>query len=93
MRWLACLRNRIIDDDGDIIYLANYPNNYKPTLSEGAGGELEIPVYLQASAVGSIAVVVDPNIIRASQDWVNLNFATKIALQAEESYRCGTGGS
>ena len=84
--WRVC-EIALIDDDGDIIYLANYPNNYKPTLSEGAGGELEIPVYLQASAVGSIAVVVDPNIIRASQDWVNLNFATKIALQAEVDNR------
>jgi hypothetical protein len=84
--WRVC-EIALIDDDGDIIYLANYPNNYKPTLSEGAGGELEIPVYLQASAAGSIAVVVDPNIIRASQDWVNLNFATKIALQAEVDNR------
>lgn len=84
--WRVC-EIALIDDDGDIIYLANYPNNYKPTLSEGAGGELEIPVYLQASAVGSIAVVVDPNIIRASQDWVNLNFATKISLQAEVDNR------
>lgn len=84
--WRVC-EIALIDDDGDIIYLANYPNNYKPTLSEGAGGELEIPVYLQASAVGSIAVVVDPNIIRASQDWVNLNFATKIELQAEVDNR------
>ena len=84
--WRVC-EIALIDDDGDIIYLANYPYNYKPTLSEGAGGELEIPVYLQASAVGSIAVVVDPNIIRASQDWVNLNFATKIALQAEVDNR------
>ncbi|MBL0229470.1 MAG: phage tail protein [Moraxellaceae bacterium] len=84
--WRVC-EIALIDDDGDIIYLANYPNNYKPTLSEGAGGELEIPVYLQASAVGSIAVVVDPNIIRASQDWVNLNFATKIALQEEVDNR------
>lgn len=84
--WRIC-EIALIDNDGDIIYLANYPNNYKPTLTEGAGGELEIPVYLQSSAVGSISVVVDPNIIRASQDWVNLNFATKIGLQAEVDNR------
>ena len=84
--WRIC-EIALIDADGDIIYLANYPNNYKPTLAEGAGGELEIPVYLQSSAAGSIAVVVDPNVLSASQNWVSSNFALKTELQAETDSR------
>lgn len=84
--WRIC-EIALIDADGDIIYLANYPNNYKPTLAEGAGGELEIPVYLQSSAAGSIAVVVDPNVLSASRNWVSSNFALKTELQVETDSR------
>ncbi|PTQ90277.1 phage tail protein [Agitococcus lubricus] len=57
----------LIDTDGDIIYLANYPYNYKPTLTQGAGGELVIPVYLQSSAADTITIIQNPNVITLSQ--------------------------
>lgn len=60
----------LIDSDGDLIYLANYPNNYKPTFSQGAGGELVIPVYMMTDAADTIEVVADPEVITATQAWV-----------------------
>lgn len=71
----------LIDTDGDIIYLANYPYNYKPTLTQGAGGELVIPVYLQSSAADTITIVQNPNVITLSQ------------AEADERYAFRNGSS
>lgn len=71
----------LIDTDGDIIYLANYPYNYKPTLTQGAGGELVIPVYLQSSAADTITIIQNPNVITLSQ------------AEADERYAFRNGSS
>lgn len=73
----------LIDADGDLLYLANYPNNYKPVFSEGAGGELVIPVHLLTDAADSVTVVADPNVIGATQAWVDEHYTPR-NLEATE---------
>lgn len=73
----------LIDSDGDLVYLANYPNNYKPTFSQGAGGELVIPVYLMTAAADTIEVVADPAVITASREWVDDHYVPRTLTATE----------
>lgn len=77
----------LIDTDGDIIYLANYPYNYKPTLTQGAGGELVIPVYLQSSAADTITIIQNPNVITLSQAEGDARYALGTQLSNEALIR------
>lgn len=64
----------ITDDTGQLVYIGNYHGAYKPTLSEGAGGDLTVVLDLVASGIGTVIITPDPSFIYAGQDWVDANF-------------------
>ena len=74
----------LIDIDGDLIAYGNFPDSYKPVLSEGSGKELIIRPILEVSSTASIQLIVDSSILWATQAWVlGQNFATQAWVAAQ----------
>ena len=68
----------LIDIDGDLIAYGNFPESYKPLLSEGSGKELIIRTILEVSSTAAITLIVDSSITWATQAWVlGQSYATK----------------
>lgn len=64
----------ILDDTGKAVYLGNYHGQYKPVLTEGAGGEIELNLLLGTAGIGPVFLQVDPTIVTANKAWVIANF-------------------
>lgn len=64
----------LFDADGDLIAYANFPATYKPTPEQGAVQDLVIQIYVKFSNEAVVEIVLDPNIIVASKEWVIANF-------------------
>ncbi len=76
----------LIDIDGDLIAYGNFPDSYKPILSEGSGKELIIRSILEVSSTAAITLIVDSSITWATQAWVlGQSYATK-AWVASQGY-------
>lgn len=60
----------IYDTDGDLIAYGNYPDSYKPVLSEGSSKELTIRGVIETSSTAEIVFMADPSVVLASQAWV-----------------------
>ncbi|WNL50853.1 tail collar fiber protein [Xanthomonas phage Murka] len=65
---------------GELFAVANTPNTYKPTESEGSFGDTIIRMVFAVSNASVVTLVVDPNIAVATQLWVknNVNAASII---------------
>lgn len=74
----------LIDIDGDLVAYGNFPDSYKPVLSEGSGKELIIRSILEVSSTAAITLVVDSSITWATQAWVlGQNYATQAWVAAQ----------
>lgn len=74
----------LIDTDGALVAYGNFPDSYKPILSEGSGKELIIRPILEVSDTAAITLVVDSSILWATQAWVlGQNFATQAWVAAQ----------
>ena len=74
----------LIDIDGELVAYGNFPDSYKPVLSEGSGKELIIRPILEVSDTASITLIVDSSILWATQAWVlGQNFATQAWVAAQ----------
>lgn len=60
----------LIDVDGDLVAYGNFPDSYKPLLTEGSGKELIIRTILEVSSTADITLIVDSSITWATQAWV-----------------------
>lgn len=67
----------LFDVDGTLIAYGNFPDTYKPLLTEGSGRELLVRMYLQVSNASSVQLKIDPTVVLATRDWVTsqLNLA------------------
>ncbi|WP_374248065.1 phage tail protein [Thermomonas sp.] len=61
----------VFDADGDLIAYGNFPESYKPILSEGSGKELVIRAILEVSDTAAITLTVDSSVLWATQAWVD----------------------
>ncbi|WP_251978566.1 phage tail protein [Salinicola avicenniae] len=61
----------VFDTDGDMIAYGNYPETYKPLLSEGSGRTQTIRFVLQVSDTAAVTLKVDPSIVLATRGYVN----------------------
>lgn len=70
----------LIDTDGDVIAVANTPDNYQPLASEGAIGDGIYKMAFMSANAGTVELVLDPNTAVASRAWVinNINAASLI---------------
>ncbi|KDM92902.1 phage tail protein [Photobacterium galatheae] len=61
----------IYDVDGDLIAVGNFPETYKPVLSEGSGRTQTIRVVLQVSSTASVELKIDPSVVLATRKYVD----------------------
>lgn len=74
----------LIDIDGELVAYGNFPDSYKPVLTEGSGKELIIRSILEVSSTASITLIVDSSITWATQAWVlGQNYATQAWVAAQ----------
>lgn len=64
----------LLDEAGQLLYIGNYHGGYKPILTEGAGGDLELVCVLQTSNLTPVVVEMNPTIVTANRQWVLDNF-------------------
>ena len=60
----------LIDTDGDVIAIANTPDNYQPLASEGAIGDGIYKMAFMSANAGTVELVLDPHVAVASRAWV-----------------------
>ena len=60
----------LTDANGQLLYLGNYHGGYKPELTEGAGGDLELVLVLATNGLGPVVVELDPTVVTANRQWV-----------------------
>lgn len=63
----------LFDDNGDMVAIANYPETYKPTASEGGITEQTIRLHLimTEAEAGVVQLKIDPTVVLASRDYVD----------------------
>ncbi|AMW79752.1 hypothetical protein AMD27_13165 [Acinetobacter sp. TGL-Y2] len=75
-----------IDTTGQLVYIANFHGAYKPIISEGAGGELEIVTDIKADAGAQVLIQIDSNVVTANKQWVldQLNSIKELMLSRHD---------
>ncbi len=61
----------ITDSTGKIVYLGNFHGGYRPSLTEGAGGDMELIFEIKASNLATIIIESDGTTAVASKEWVS----------------------
>ncbi|WP_162273775.1 phage tail protein [Clostridium botulinum] len=57
----------IIDNEGDLVLVAKYPETYKPKVENGSTKDITINLILEVSNVENVTLKVDPTIIFATK--------------------------
>jgi phage-related tail fiber protein len=66
----------IFDSDGSLFAVANTPDAYKPTSSEGAYSDGAYRMEFMAANASVITLQIDPNVAVATQTWIQNNVTT-----------------
>lgn len=61
----------ILDSDGDLVAVSNFPATYKPLLSEGSGRTQVIQVSLQVTSAAAVTLKIDPAVVLATRKYVD----------------------
>ncbi|SHF00274.1 Phage tail-collar fibre protein [Modicisalibacter ilicicola DSM 19980] len=61
----------IIDADGDLIGIGNYPETYKPVLSEGSSRTQTVRFVLEVSDTAAVTLKIDPSVVLATREYVD----------------------
>lgn len=69
----------IYDTDGDLIAYGNYPETYKPVLSEGSGRTQTIRFVMPVSDTAAVTLKVDPSVVLATREYVDDGIAEHAA--------------
>lgn len=64
----------LYDVDGNLIAVGNFPDTYKPQLSEGASRDLVVRIIIEVSNASVVQLKIDPSVVLASRAWVETNF-------------------
>lgn len=72
----------ITDSSGKLVYVGNFHGGYRPTLTEGAGGDMELIFTIRASNLATVIIEANSQTVVATRDWVTEHFITKPELQA-----------
>ncbi|RSE76657.1 phage tail protein [Achromobacter denitrificans] len=71
----------LIDEDGDLIAVANCPPTYKPQLSEGAGRTQIVRCVLQVASTTNFVLKIDPSVVLATREYVDGEVAKKLGKE------------
>lgn len=83
----------LYDADGDLIYVGNHAEQYKPVQSQGSDETKTIRMVILVSATSAVTLKTDPSVVLASRKWVSDNFLQMAAnaLQGQVPYKAATG--
>lgn len=71
----------ITDSSGKLVYVGNFHGGYRPTLTDGAGGDMELVFTIKADNLATVVIEMDSTVVTASRDWVTEHFVTKSQFQ------------
>ncbi len=75
----------LLDETGQLVYLGNFHGGYRPAIGEGASGVTTLEMDLATTGLGTIILQVNPNIVYATEAWVNENFVTIPTFNANQT--------
>ena len=61
----------IFDDSGNLVAIGNYPETYKPVLSQGTGSDMYIRFIMEVENVESVQLKINPAIVLANRKYVD----------------------
>lgn len=64
----------LVDTDGDLFAVANFPDIYKPTPGEGATRDLVVRLVFEVTNAVDVTLIIDPSVVLATRSWVEGNF-------------------
>lgn len=67
----------LYDVDGNLIAVGNFPDTYKPVLTEGASRDLVVRCIIEVSNSSVVQLKVDPSVVLASRSWVVSTFLAR----------------
>lgn len=73
----------VFDDGGNLIAVGKYPETYKPQASDGSVKELYIKMTLEVSNATSVELKIDPTVILATKNDVNILTNTVNSIKSE----------
>ncbi len=65
----------LFDDQGNLIAVGNFPETYKPNLTEGSSRDMQIRMIIQTGNAATVELTVDPSVVVATQQYVNNRLA------------------
>lgn len=75
----------LFDADGDLVAYGNFPETYKPLLSEGIGRDLTFRPHIVVGSDAAVTLVVDPAVTMATKQFVADSIAA--AFRADRPHR------
>lgn len=78
--------------NGALFAVANIPAAPKPIISEGAGRELTVRIYLAVENASVVNIVVNPTMVLATRDWAQREFWKKTDLVTQTHVYDHTSG-
>lgn len=64
----------VIDEDGDMVAVANLPASVKPAPGEGVTKDVVITLSLKVDSAAAVTVQVNPSLVIATRTWVDGNY-------------------
>lgn len=65
----------ILDNTGKLVYVGNFHGGYRPMLTQGAGGDMELIFTIRANNFANVIIQVDPTAVGATKTWLNKQFS------------------
>jgi phage-related tail fiber protein len=83
----------LYDADGDLVYVGNHAEQYKPVQSQGSDETKTIRMVILVSATSAVTLKTDPSVVLASRKWVSDNFFALApnALVGQAPFKDATG--
>lgn len=60
----------IFDDEGNLLFVANYPESKKPVMASGSGTVMRIRLVVQMSENANIVLKIDPSVVLSTREFV-----------------------
>ncbi|WP_052509890.1 phage tail protein [Vreelandella aquamarina] len=71
----------LFDVNGNLFAVGNFPETYKPTLTDGSGREITVRMTIQVSDTASVTLTVDQSVVFATRTYIDSK------MQAHEQSR------
>lgn len=71
----------VTDSSGKLVYVGNFHGGYRPTLTEGAGGDMELIITITADNLATVVIEAESQTVVATREWVTERFVTKPEFQ------------